>query len=144
MQFLNRTLRSRQQVGHINLFEHNAFIEVPERDANRVMKALTGSLYKNKEVRCNEADDNMKGNGNASKRRSGRDNDRNRGEKRGNGRDQMFEKPKKGKRKGDVFADNGEEMGDWRQFFSKKDVKLRGEEPDFSEEGWARRRSRKK
>ena len=144
MQFLNRTLRSRQQVGHINLFEHNAFIEVPERDANKVMKALTGSLYKNKEVRCNEADDNMKGNGNASKRRSGRDNDRNRGEKRGNGRDQMFEKPKRGKRKGDVFADNGEEMGDWRQFFSKKEVKLRGEEPDFSEEGWARRRSRKK
>lgn len=144
MQFLNRTLRSRQQVGHINLFEHNAFIEVPERDANKVMKALTGSLYKNKEVRCNEADDNMKGNGNASKRRSGKDNDRNRDEKRGNGRDQMFEKPKRGKRRGDVFADNGEETGDWRQFFSKKEVKLRGEEPDFSEEGWARRRSRKK
>ena len=86
----------------------------------------------------------MKGNGSASKRRNGRDNDRNRGEKRGNGRDQMFEKPKKGKRKGDVFADNGEEMGDWRQLFSQKDIKLRGEEPDFSEEGWARRRSRKK
>ena len=34
---------------------------------------------------------------------------------------------------------------DWRQFFNNggKDVKLVGEEPDFSEEGWALRKKRK-
>ena len=37
--------------------------------------------------------------------------------------------------------------GDWRQFFpdsKPKDVKFKGEEPDFSEEGWARRRPKRK
>ena len=33
---------------------------------------------------------------------------------------------------------------DWRQFFQGYDIQLRGEEPDFSEEGWARRRPKKK
>ena len=35
---------------------------------------------------------------------------------------------------------------DWKQFFSPefKDFKLRGEEPDFSEEGWAKRSKKKK
>ena len=33
---------------------------------------------------------------------------------------------------------------DWRQFINNPDIKLVGEEPDFSEEGWARRKPRKK
>ena len=33
---------------------------------------------------------------------------------------------------------------DWRQFIDNPDIKLVGEEPDFSEEGWARRRPKKK
>ena len=38
-----------------------------------------------------------------------------------------------------------EETGDWRQFFQHNDnVKFKGEEPNFEEEGWARRRPKKK
>ena len=33
---------------------------------------------------------------------------------------------------------------DWMQFLNPKGMKLKGEEPDFSEEGWARRRPKKK
>ena len=33
---------------------------------------------------------------------------------------------------------------DWRQFFRNDDIKLKGEEPDFSEDGWARRKPKKK
>ncbi len=36
------------------------------------------------------------------------------------------------------------EKDDWRGMMNKRPRKLRGEEPDFSEEGWARRRPRKK
>ncbi len=36
------------------------------------------------------------------------------------------------------------EKDDWRGMMDKRPRKLRGEEPDFSEEGWARRRPRKK
>ena len=32
---------------------------------------------------------------------------------------------------------------DWRNLINGKAVNLRGEEPDFSEEGWARRRPKK-
>ena len=38
-----------------------------------------------------------------------------------------------------------EDTGDWRQFFQNNDnVKFKGEEPNFEEEGWARRRPKKK
>ena len=33
---------------------------------------------------------------------------------------------------------------DWKQFFQQDERSLRGAEPDFSEEGWARRKPRKK
>ena len=33
---------------------------------------------------------------------------------------------------------------DWRQFFQDGPIQLIGEEPDFSEEGWARRKPKKK
>jgi ATP-dependent RNA helicase DeaD len=64
-----------------------------------------------------------------------------------------------GDRGGDRSSRNGkssrEERGytkargkkdDWRQFFQggNDNVKFKDEEPDFSEEGWARRRPKKK
>ena len=33
---------------------------------------------------------------------------------------------------------------EWMQFLKPNKIKLRGEEPDFSEEGWARRKPKKK
>ena len=33
---------------------------------------------------------------------------------------------------------------DWKQFFQHDERPLRGPEPDFSEEGWARRKPKKK
>ena len=35
-------------------------------------------------------------------------------------------------------------MNDWRSLMNPDSMRLRGEEPDFSEEGWARRRPKKK
>lgn len=32
---------------------------------------------------------------------------------------------------------------DWRELIAGKPFKLKGDEPDFSEEGWARRRPKK-
>jgi len=56
MQLLNRHLGGRQQVGHIDLMDTISFIEVPERDAGRVMAALDGIRYHGRNVRCNDAD----------------------------------------------------------------------------------------
>ena len=56
-------------MGHIDLLSKFAYIEVPEEDAKRVMKALNGTEYKGRTVRCNDADE--EGHGRAA--RGGRD-----------------------------------------------------------------------
>ena len=102
MQYINKHVKGRQDVGHIDLLDKFSYIEVPEKDAAKVMKALDGTVYKGREVRCNYADE------------------------KGHGRK--------------VNNDNG----DWRQFFKNNNVKFKDDEPDFSEEGWAMRKPRKK
>ena len=124
MQFINRHVKGRQEVGHIDLKDKFSYIEVPERDARRVMAAIDGTVYKGRAVRCNDADqDGASPQGEKASRRKGR------GEKRPAHRH-------------DGFEDNGKK-DDWRQFFRHDDMKLKGEEPDFSEEGWARRKPKK-
>lgn len=125
MQFINKHVKGKQQVGHIDLLGKISYIEVPEKDANLVIKSLTGKTYKGREVRCNNADEP----GHGRKKKSERDNS--------NGFHRTGKKNKPTSRK-------KEEGRDWRQFFNKLDIKLKGEEPDFSEEGWARRRPKKK
>ena len=114
MQTLNRFVGGRQEVGHIDLLDSISYFEVPEKDAKKVMLQLTGIRYKGQTVRCNDADDASKG-----------------GERQGKGGDRSS-KPKHPKK------DN------WRELMGKAPRELKGKEPDFSEEGWAMRKPRKK
>lgn len=150
MQYLNRNIKGRQEVGHIDLLERFCYIEVPEKDASRVMRAIDGTTYKGRDVRCNDAEDI----GKSTARKSSKGRNENEGKSRKNKRDNSnndFNKyEKKSKRNNPKLAnadnnqsDNGNE-NDWRQFFRNDNVKLVGEEPDFSEEGWARRKPKKK
>lgn len=52
MQFFNYYIQGRQKVGHIDLQDHYAIVEVPERDAKNVVAVINGAYYGNKEVRC--------------------------------------------------------------------------------------------
>ena len=152
MQFLNRNIKGRQEVGHIDLLDRICYIEVPEKDATKVMRAIDGTTYKGRSVRCNDADDTGrpagKQSGRGSRGQAGKSSDRTaRGRKKHDENDDFGKFEKKSKRKNNKadnggFNDNGNES-DWRQFFRQDDVKLVGEEPDFSEEGWARRRPKK-
>ena len=153
MQFVNRYVDGRQEVGHIDLHDKYSYIEVPERDAERVMHSLDGTRYRGRDVRCNDADDTSaasrggsRGGARGGQRGAGRGADRfDRGPARsgGGGAFSRFDKKQKGRKAGgDDFG--GGDTGDWRQFFQNDSVKLKGEEPDFSEEGWARRKPRKK
>ena len=114
MQTLNRFVGGRQEVGHIDLLDSISYFEVPEKDAKKVMLQLSGIRYKGQTVRCNDADDASKG-----------------GERQGKGGDRSA-KPKRQKK------DN------WRELMGKAPRELKGKEPDFSEEGWAMRKPRKK
>ena len=125
MQYLNRHVKGRQEVGHIDLLSKFCYIEVPKDDARRVMKALNGTVYKGREVRCNDADE--AGHGRAAK---------------------GGKSPSHAKRSDDrpstPSAKKTHKREDWRELISSAPFKLKGEEPDFSEEGWARRKPRKK
>lgn len=131
MQFINQHVKGRQQVGHIDLLGKISYIEVPEKDANKVMRSLSGATYKGREVRCNDANEEGHGRKAQATRGGGRAAGRRAEGGRKNG--------KSAKRP----SYQQEDTGDWRQFFQHPEVKFKGEIPDFSEEGWARRKPRK-
>ena len=143
MQFINRHVGGRVPVGHIDLQNTISYFEVPEREARKVMNALNGAWYKSREVRCNEADstpgERLRG-GSGASATHGASGGRVRDFRRGKARTAPSqEQPPQHKFKKE----------DWMQFLNPGGMKakkndLRGEEPDFSEEGWARRRPKKK
>ena len=124
MQYINKHVEGRQAVGHIDVLKKFSYIEVPEKDAQKVMRALDGTVYKGREVRCNDADEKGHGRKNVEKTVTAK---------------KAFT-PKKPKKSMDMQL----ETGDWRQFFKNGNNDFKGEEPDFSEEGWAMRKPRKK
>ncbi len=128
MQFVNRNMRGgRQEIGAIDLMSKMSYFEVPEKDAAKVMRALDGTTYKGRQVRCNDAD-----RGTPTARKGGQ---------------REGEAAKKDRKRSPQREDNRTygRKDDWRQFFNNggKDVRLIGDEPDFSEEGWARRKPKK-
>ena len=155
MQYLNKHVQGRQEVGHIDLLNKFAYIEVPEQDAKKVMKALNGTEYKGRTVRCNDADE--EGHGRVARgeggrgSRGGRSSERGgRSAKRGYGDDTRGSRSERGGRgsRGEARSSKksryNDDNGDWRDLIQGKPFKLKGEEPNFEEEGWARRRPKKK
>lgn len=136
MQFINKHIHGHQEVGHIDLLQKFSYIEVPEGDAQRVMRALDGTAYKGREVRCNDADESGHGRSARGSRTGADKGDRSYGKgARG-----------KGRQSGRAHDDDSRRgRDDWKQLMAdSRNIKLRGEVPDFSEEGWARRRPKKK
>jgi ATP-dependent RNA helicase DeaD len=121
MQFLNKNVRGHVEVGHIDLLQTMSYFEVPEEDAERVMKYIDGQTYKRREVRCNDASEGGKG-VKAHKPQTHKPHE-----------SHEPHKPQKPHQK-----------EDWMQFLNPKGMKLKGEIPDFEEEGWAIRKPRKK
>lgn len=131
MQFINKHVQGRQEVGHIDLLQKQSYVEVPEKDAKMVMNALDGLTYKGRKVRCNDA--NEGGSGSRGHRR-GSDERRNGRER--NRRQRGFDE--------DFMPQRKYRKDDWKELMRGQPSQLKGEEPDFSEEGWARRRPKKK
>lgn len=131
MQFINKHVQGRQEVGHIDLLQKQSYVEVPEKDAKKVMNALDGLTYKGRKVRCNDA--NEGGSGSRGHRR-GSDERRNGRER--NSRQRGFDE--------DFMPQRKYRKDDWKELMRGQSGQLKGEEPDFSEEGWARRRPKKK
>jgi ATP-dependent RNA helicase DeaD len=143
MQFLNKYVHGHVEVGHIDLLNTIAYFEVPEEDAQRVVKYVNGQRYKGREVRCNDADQGASPHRSHTPRSSHRSHDF-----------QTSPKSSKPAKPQKVY-----QKDEWMQFLNPKamnpkgikqkdkptkDRTLKGDEPDFSEEGWAIRKPRKK
>ncbi len=121
MQFLNKNVRGHVSVGHIDLLTTMSYFEVPEEDAERVIKYVNGQTYKKREVRCNDADEGGKPSRVSRDSRSSR----------------SSRPPRDSRKSREASPQKTYKKEDWMKF-------LKGEEPDFSEEGWAIRKPRKK
>ena len=136
MQFLNKNIHGHVEVGHIDLLQTMSYFEVPEEDAQRVMKYINGERYKGREVRCNDAAEG----GHGKPAKGSRSNSKaSKTSKTSRTRDTRHPKEARSYQK-----------EEWMQFLNPKGMrpnnskKLKGEIPDFSEEGWAIRKPRKK
>ena len=139
MQFVNHHIHGpKQEIGHIDLLSRFSYIEVPEQDANKVMAALNGTRYKGREVRCNDADETA----HKEPRKDGY-----KGRKHDDsyaGKRDDSHAGKRGARPAKYQQAEDDGNDDWRALMQQHEVKLKGKEPDFSEEGWARRFPKKK
>ena len=134
MQFLNKYVHGHVAVGHIDLLQTMSYFEVPEEDAERVIKYVNGQTYKKREVRCNDADETLP---RPLLAREGRKNSK--------GKKQTKEhSTPRSHREGQGGESPTYKKEDWLQFLNPEGIKLKGEVPDFSEEGWAIRKPRKK
>ena len=139
LQFVNHHIHGpKQEIGHIDLLSRFSYIEVPEQDANKVMAALNGTRYKGREVRCNDADETA----HKEPRKDGY-----KGRKHDDsyaGKRDDSHAGKRGARPAKYQQAEDDGNDDWRALMQQHEVKLKGKEPDFSEEGWARRFPKKK
>ena len=153
MKTLNRYVGGRQEVGHIDLLDTISYFEVPEKDARKVMTQLSGIRFHGRIVRCNsEDDDNKPEKREARQPRESRRGERGeKGERNERGERRDGEQRRRGGKHDDFVPQKGK--NDWRDLMriATEDNKrgrgkreLIGEEPDFSEEGWARRKPKKK
>ena len=162
---LNSNTRGRIELGRIDLMKNFSFFEVEEKEAQNVVKALNRANWNGRkvsvEVAGEESGEGRRSGGSTERRGSGKRPYGNSSERRGDGeRNSRPERSDRAPRadraaKGDGKADkkkrsdkpSREERGygargpkktdDWQQFFKDK-------EPNFSEEGWARRKPKKK
>jgi ATP-dependent RNA helicase DeaD len=162
MQTLNRFVGGRQEVGHIDLLDTISYFEVPEKDARKVMIQLTGIRHKGRTVRCNDADKQAVSDVYISsperKHHRPKVNDADEG---GKPRDTVPSptREKRGRRDSQPRRQKEEKPSrqkkdDWRALMHSAEGRsqgknkgprdLKGPEPDFSEEGWAMRKPRKK
>ncbi len=133
MQYVNHHIHGpKQAIGHIDLLQKFSYIEVPSNDAEKVMRALDGTTYKGREVRCNDANE------------GGHGRDANDGDAHGRYPRERRE-TRRARKPQNPFDNDGQRhtRNDWQSLMSGQSFKLKGNEPDFSEEGWARRRPKK-
>ena len=159
---LNKNTRNRIELGRIDLMPKFSFFEVEEKEAQNVVKSLNRANWNGRkvsvEIAGEESKESSRGNRKeegssygkkefGAKKRSYKD------EKTGDASSKRSKRPETAPADKNKSKSSREERGytqargkkdDWRQFFQGNDNGPKDAEPDFSEEGWARRTPKKK
>ena len=165
---LNNNTRGRVELGRIDLMPKFSFFEVDEKEAANVVKSLNRANWNGRkvsvEIAGEEGKEAPKGKrkseggyakeGGYGKKRSFKDEKRSDAPRKGRSKSESAPADKKGapadKKKSKPSREERGYTGargkkdDWRQFFQNDNKEFRDKEPDFSEEGWARRTPKKK
>ena len=163
---VNRHVKhERIEMGRIDLMQNFSFFEVPEKQVDVVLRALSHAHVNGQHVVVELAGDaptspkegDFKPRGGKTKKKEFNDSangfaqfeKKNRAERRkeeqvrGADKSEGRRKPSREER-GYTGKRGPMKKDDWKQFFQQDERPLRGAEPDFSEEGWARRKPKKR
>ncbi|WP_018712133.1 DEAD/DEAH box helicase [Phocaeicola barnesiae] len=151
IELINRNLKKeRIQIGRIDLMQNFSFFEIIEAQAPMVIKALNKVVLNGgRKVIVEVAGENNGKSDKDGKKRSRKERE---GEEKGSkrsGKKESRETASKAEKKakpsreerGYTAARGPKHKDDWKQFFQHdNDRPLKGEIPDFAEEGWAKRK----
>ncbi len=155
------------EIGRIDLMKNFAFVEVASDHAEAVIRAMKhGVTVKGRSVVCDEADKSTDDKDNRherkrdtkrdrrdtkreprdGRRRNGSTNNEESSSSHGSARRGGYKEETRASRNKPAPQPNRKHYtkNDWMQFLNPDAAQLRGKEPDFTEEGWARRKPRKK
>jgi ATP-dependent RNA helicase DeaD len=153
---VNRNMRkgTRPTIGRIDLMQNFSFFEVLQEEAHDVIRALNRAQANGRRIVVEEAGENNGKSDKGGKKRGARG-ERDSRDSRGE-RAEKKSRPEKKERAEKKAKPSREERGytsargpkkkdDWKQFFAPENSKweLKGDMPDFEEEGWARRKKKK-
>lgn len=137
---VNKNLQRRVRIGRIDLMRSFSFFEVEEKQAQAVLKGLNNTVFNGRKITVEVAGEEGGGNGKNSKKKYDSPKPSSKSSPKGNfvSTNESRKKNKPGREERE-YSDAGgsKKKDDWKQFF-------KGAEPDFSEEGWAKRKSKGK
>ncbi len=151
IELINRNLKKeRIQIGRIDLMQNFSFFEVAEEQAPMVIKALNKASVNGRKVSVEVAGENNGKSDKGGKKRGKSTADAEERLARGGRKKAATEEPVKKKAKpsreerGYTEARGPKKKDDWMKFFQHDDRPLRGEMPDFGEDGWAKKSKKRK
>lgn len=151
IELINRNLKKeRIQIGRIDLMQNFSFFEVAEEQAPMVIKALNKASVNGRKVSVEVAGENNGKSDKGGRKRGKSTADNEERPARGGRKKAATEEPAKKKAKpsreerGYTEARGPKKKDDWMKFFQHDDRPLRGEKPDFGEDGWAKKSKKHK
>lgn len=140
---LNDQVRGRVEVGRIDLMRNFSFFEVDETEADKVAKAMNRSKWNGRMVTVEIAD--TEGNNRSQERKRKESTEKGKKNTRKTAETPKTSKKGKPNREERGYTKARGKKDDWKQFFQhNNDDDFRDSEPDFSEEGWARKTKKRK